>query len=174
MTERERPTASAHIQTTARTNAYICTHTHHTAECPYHTPRVPAITHTHHTAGEPTTLNGTAYTCRCPKSYPILRIFVYSDRFHLVPRPTGRALCGPQDGWIDTRVPIPATTVVSSKFGPLYSPVWCCNVSCARSRCSDCYVPFHDPADIPACDQTQTYRPPAPPPGPFFYPIYEP
>ena len=155
LTERERPTASAHIQTTDRTNACICTHTHHTT-------------------GEPTTLNGTAYTCRCPKSYPILRIFVYSDRFHLVPRPTGRALCGPRDGWIDTRVPIPATTVVSSKFGPLYSPVWCCNVSCARSRCSDCYVPFHDPPDIPACDDTLTYRPPAPPPGPFFYPIYEP
>jgi hypothetical protein len=119
--------------------------------------------------GEPTTLNGTTYTCRCPESFPILRVMVYSHPHFMVPMPL-RTFCAHEDGWVDTRVPIPVALVSSAKFVPLGPPSWCCNVSCTM-RCQSCYVPHHSPADIPSCDLgLPTYAPPPPPPGPFFYP----
>jgi hypothetical protein len=45
--------------------------------------------------------------------------------------------------------------------------------TCADLRCESCYIPFHEPPDIPQCVAPPTYLPP-PPPGPFFYPVYSP
>ena len=79
--------------------------------------------------GAATALDGTAYTCRCPVAYPLLRVLVYSDPKFMVPIPA-RAVCAQGGGWTDSRVPIPAPVVVSAKFEPLHSPMWCCNSTC--------------------------------------------
>jgi len=120
--------------------------------------------------GSITTLDGLAFTCRCPIRFPILRVLVLADIAALTPYPVG-AMCGGPAGWEDPRVPIPTTqdVVVSSVFEPLHRPVWCCNATCDK-RCAECYIPHHPARDIPQCDSSSTWQPPPPLPGQFFYP----